>query len=162
MFRDNGAIECLEADDPAEGELLLEARRAALPALERLGTTMIDDVCVPRSRLAEFLGRVEEIADETQVTVAVVGHAGDGNMHPNVVFDETDEAQSKRAQRAFDLIMEVGLELGGTITGEHGVGVLKMAWLETELGPVAIELHRAIKRALDPQGILNPGKVVAG
>ena len=162
MFRENGAIECLEADDPAEGELLLEARRAALPALERLGTTMIDDVCVPRSRLAEFLGRVEEIADETQVTVAVVGHAGDGNMHPNVVFDETDEAQSKRAQRAFDLIMEVGLELGGTITGEHGVGVLKMAWLETELGPVAIELHRAIKRALDPQGILNPGKVVAG
>jgi glycolate dehydrogenase FAD-linked subunit len=161
-FRENGAIECLEADDPAEGELLLEARRAGLPALEQLGTTLIDDVCVPRSRLAEFLGRVEEIAEETEVIVAVVGHAGDGNMHPNVVFDESDPGQSARAQRAFDRIMEVGLELGGTITGEHGVGVLKMTWLESEVGPVAIDLHRAIKRALDPQGILNPGKVFSG
>jgi glycolate dehydrogenase FAD-linked subunit len=160
--REAGAIECLEADDPAEGELLLEARRSALPALEVLGTTMIDDVCVPRSRLAEFLAAVERVATETDVLVAVVGHAGDGNMHPNVVFDQTDAAQSKRAQRAFDKIMAVGLELGGTITGEHGIGVLKMDWLATELGPVSLDVHRAIKRALDPQGILNPGKVVAG
>ncbi len=158
--RDQGAIECLEADDPAEGELLLTARRSALPALETLGTTMIDDVCVPRSRLAEFLSEVERIAERTGVTVAVVGHAGDGNMHPNVVFDQTDADQSRRAMEAFDQVMAAGLELGGTITGEHGVGVLKMSWLETELGPVAVEVHRAIKRALDPQGILNPGKVV--
>jgi glycolate oxidase len=158
--REAGAIESLEADDPAEGDLLLEARRAALPALELLGTTMIDDVCVPRSRLAEFLVACERIATESDVTVAVVGHAGDGNMHPNVVFDADDEAQARRAQQAFDAIMEVGLELGGTITGEHGIGVLKMDWLRTELGPVSIDVHRAIKRALDPQNILNPGKVV--
>ncbi len=122
---------------------------------------MIDDVCVPRSRLAEFLAEVERIAAATGVTVAVVGHAGDGNMHPNVVFDQTDPDQAARAQQAFDQVMAAGLELGGTITGEHGIGVLKMSWLETELGPVAIDVHRAIKRALDPQGILNPGKVVS-
>lgn len=158
-FREAGAIECLEADDPAEGELLLEARRAALPALETLGTTMIDDVCVPRSRLAEFMVEVERIAAEVGVLVAVVGHAGDGNMHPNVVFDQTDAEESRRAQVAFDEIMAAGLRLGGTITGEHGVGVLKMTWLESELGPVSMDVHRAIKKALDPLGILNPGKV---
>jgi glycolate oxidase len=159
---DNGAIDCLEADDPAEGELLLEARRAAIPALEQLGTTMIDDVCVPRSRLAEFIGRVERLAAELDITVGVLGHAGDGNMHPTVVFDPTDPAQAERAQQVFDRIMEVGLELGGTITGEHGVGVLKRAWLAEEIGPVAVAVHQAIKRALDPKNILNPGKVVAG
>ena len=162
LCRDNGAIECIEADDPAEGELLLEARRAALIALEELGTTMIDDVCVPRSRLAEFIGLCERIATDLDITVGVLGHAGDGNMHPTVVFDPTDPSQAERAQQAFDKVMEVGLELGGTITGEHGVGVLKRAWLAEEIGPVAIDVHRAIKQALDPKNILNPGKVVAG
>ena len=161
LCRDHGAIECIEAEDPAEGELLLEARRAALTALETLGTTMIDDVCVPRSRLAEFIGRVEDLAAELDITVGVLGHAGDGNMHPTVVFDPADPAQAERAQQAFDRIMEVGLELGGTITGEHGIGVLKRTWLIEELGPVAIDVHRAIKAALDPNNILNPGKVVA-
>jgi glycolate oxidase len=160
LCRQYGAIECIEADDPAEGELLLEARRAALIALEQLGTTMIDDVCVPRSRLADFIGAVEQIATEVDITVGVLGHAGDGNMHPTVVFDETDPEQARRAQVAFDRIMEVGLELGGTITGEHGVGVLKRDWLAQEIGPVAIDVHRAIKAALDPKNILNPGKVV--
>ncbi|TDU88234.1 glycolate oxidase [Kribbella voronezhensis] len=161
LCRQYGAIECIEADDPAEGELLLEARRAALVALEHLGTTMIDDVCVPRSRLADFIGAVEGIATEVDITVGVLGHAGDGNMHPTVVFDATDPEQARRAQVAFDRIMEVGLELGGTITGEHGVGVLKRDWLAQEIGPVAVDVHRAIKAALDPQNILNPGKVVA-
>ncbi|MFB6719271.1 FAD-binding oxidoreductase [Kribbella sp. NPDC056345] len=160
LCRDNGAIECIEADDPAEGELLLEARRAALVALDQLGTTMIDDVCVPRSRLADFIGAVEALATELDITVGVLGHAGDGNMHPTVVFDPTDPGQAERAQQAFDRIMEVGLELGGTITGEHGVGVLKRAWLAEEIGPVAVDVHRAIKAALDPQNLLNPGKVV--
>ncbi len=160
LCRDNSAIECIEADDPAEGELLLEARRAALVALDQLGTTMIDDVCVPRSRLADFIGAVEALATELDITVGVLGHAGDGNMHPTVVFDPTDPGQAERAQQAFDRIMEVGLELGGTITGEHGVGVLKRAWLAEEIGPVAVDVHRAIKAALDPENLLNPGKVV--
>jgi glycolate oxidase len=160
LCRDGGAMECIEAEDQAEGDLLLEARRAALLALDELGTTMIEDVCVPRSRLADFIGAVERIAAEVDITVGVVGHAGDGNMHPTVVFDQADPEQARRGQVAFDRIMEVGLELGGTITGEHGVGVLKLDWLAKEIGPVGIDVHRAIKRALDPQGLLNPGKVV--
>ncbi|GAA0594494.1 FAD-binding protein [Kribbella sandramycini] len=162
LCREYGAIECIEAEDPAEGELLLEARRAALTALEQLGTTMIDDVCVPRSRLADFIGAIEVLARELDITVGVLGHAGDGNMHPTVVFDPADPGQAERAQLAFDRIMEIGLELGGTITGEHGVGVLKRSWLEAEIGPVAVDVHRAIKAALDPGNLLNPGKVVAG
>ncbi|MDX6253558.1 MAG: glycolate oxidase [Kribbellaceae bacterium] len=160
LCRQYGAIECIEAEDPAEGELLLEARRAALLALDQLGTTMIDDVCVPRSRLADFIGAIEAAAAEIDITVGVLGHAGDGNMHPTVVFDATDPEQARRAQVAFDRIMEIGLELGGTITGEHGVGVLKRDWLVQEIGPVAVSVHRAIKAALDPKNILNPGKVV--
>jgi glycolate oxidase len=161
ICRDHGALECVEADDPAEGDLLLEARRSGLLALDQLGTTMIDDVCVPRSRLADFIAAIERIAADLDITVGVVGHAGDGNMHPTVVFDQADPEQARRAQAAFDRIMEVGLELGGTITGEHGIGVLKRDWLRREIGPVGIAVHRAIKAALDPHGILNPGKVVA-
>ncbi len=160
LCRQHGAIECIEADDEAEGELLLEARRSALLALDELGTTMIDDVCVPRSRLADFIGATEKIATDLDITVGVLGHAGDGNMHPTVVFDAQDPEQARRAQVAFDKIMEVGLELGGTITGEHGVGVLKRDWLRQEIGPVAESVHRAIKAALDPKNLLNPGKVV--
>ncbi|MGC4943932.1 FAD-binding oxidoreductase [Kribbella sp. DT2] len=160
LCREYGAIECIEADDEAEGELLLEARRAALLALDELGTTMIDDVCVPRSRLADFIGATEKVAADLGITVGVLGHAGDGNMHPTVVFDATDPEQARRAQVAFDKIMEIGLELGGTITGEHGVGVLKRDWLAQEIGPVALSVHRAIKSALDPENLLNPGKVV--
>ncbi|GAB3836162.1 FAD-binding oxidoreductase [Kribbella italica] len=160
LCRENAAIECIEADDEAEGDLLLEARRAALLALDELGTTMIDDVCVPRSRLADFIGATEKVARDLDITVGVLGHAGDGNMHPTVVFDATDPEQARRAQVAFDKIMEIGLELGGTITGEHGVGVLKRDWLAQEIGPVALSVHRSIKAALDPQNLLNPGKVV--
>jgi glycolate oxidase len=161
LCRDHGALECIEADDDAEGELLLEGRRAALTALEELGTTLIDDVAVPRSRLAEFIGRIEELSTELDITIGVLGHAGDGNMHPTVVFDQTDPAQAERAQVAFDRVMEIGLELGGTITGEHGVGLLKRTWLAEEIGPVALDVHRAIKNALDPKNLLNPGKIVA-
>ncbi|WP_327640949.1 FAD-binding protein [Kribbella sp. NBC_00482] len=162
LCRDHGALECIEAEDDAEGELLLEGRRAALTALEELGTTLIDDVAVPRSRLAEFIGRIEALSAELDITIGVLGHAGDGNMHPTVVFDQTDPAQAERAQVAFDRVMEIGLDLGGTITGEHGVGVLKRTWLAEEIGPVALDVHRAIKTALDPKNLLNPGKVVAG
>jgi len=154
-----GATLVIEADDPAEGETLLAARRCVLLALEALGTTMIDDVCVPRTRLAELMAGCEKIAAEHDLTIGVLGHAGDGNMHPTVVFDASDPDQTRRAQISFEAIMALGLELGGTITGEHGVGVLKREWLATEIGPVALDLHRKVKEALDPKGILNPGKV---
>ncbi|GAA1591254.1 FAD-linked oxidase C-terminal domain-containing protein [Kribbella hippodromi] len=161
LCRDHGALECIEAEDDAEGEMLLEGRRVALTALEQLGTTMIDDVAVPRTRLADFIGRLEQLSAELDITIGVLGHAGDGNMHPTVVFDQADPAQAERAQVAFDRVMEIGLELGGTITGEHGVGVLKRTWLAEEIGPVALDVHRAIKTALDPKNLLNPGKIVA-
>jgi glycolate oxidase len=159
VFEAAGAIQVVIADDPAEGELLLAARRQALTAFERLGTTLIDDVCVPRTRLAELIERVESVSTESGLTIGIVGHAGDGNFHPVVVFDGQDAAQVAAAKRAFEDIMAIGLELGGTITGEHGVGVLKMDLLERELGDTSLGVHRAIKDALDPQGILNPGKV---
>ena len=159
IFTDAGATDVIQADDPAEGELLLSARRLALLALERVGTTMIDDVCVPLTELAALFDGVAKVAADYDVTIGMVGHAGDGNMHPTVCFDSSDDAQAERAHRAFGAVMDLGLELGGTITGEHGVGVLKKEWLVRELGPVGIRLHCDIKRALDPAGILNPGKV---
>ncbi len=157
----SGAVEVVIADDPVEGELLLQARRQVLTAMERLGTTMIDDICVPRTELAALIHRVQDVSTECGLTIGVVGHAGDGNFHPTVVFDGSDSSQVLAAKGAFDRIMEISLELGGTITGEHGVGLLKLDLLERELGALSLDVHRRIKRALDPQGILNPGKVFA-
>jgi FAD/FMN-containing dehydrogenase len=131
----------------------------ALPALEQLGSTLIDDVAVPRSRIAGFLDGCDAIAVSRGLVIGVVGHAGDGNMHPTICFDPSDADQRERAFAAFDDILELGLALGGTITGEHGVGAIKVDWLEREIGPVALDVHRAIKDALDPAGLLNPGKV---
>jgi glycolate oxidase len=155
-----GAAEVVPAEDAAESELLLQARRMSLPALETLGTTMIDDVAVPRSRLAEMLDGVAAIAERHDLTIGVCAHAGDGNTHPVVCFDAHDPDESRRARISFDEIMALGLELGGTITGEHGVGVLKKEWLARELGPVGLELQRAVRGVFDPLGILNPGKVL--
>ncbi|EME97756.1 FAD-binding protein [Streptomyces mobaraensis NBRC 13819 = DSM 40847] len=155
-----GATEVVPADDPAESELLLHARRVALPALEALSpATMIDDVCVPRGRLAAFVDATAAIAERHGLTIGVCAHAGDGNTHPVVCFDPADEDETRGARESFDEIMALGLELGGTITGEHGVGLLKKEWLAREAGPVAMEMQRGIKAVFDPLGILNPGKV---
>ncbi|HLL37336.1 FAD-binding oxidoreductase [Streptomyces sp.] len=155
-----GATQVVFADDAAESELLLQARRLSLNALEAVkGTTMIDDVCVPRSRLGDLLDGVERIAGKYGLTIGVCAHAGDGNTHPTVCFDAADPDESRRARESFDEIMALGLELGGTITGEHGVGVLKKEWLAREIGPVGLEMQRAVKQLFDPLGILNPGKL---
>lgn len=155
-----GATEVVPADNPAESELLLQARRMSLTALEAVkSATMIDDVCVPRSRLGEMLAGTAAIAERYDLTIGVCSHAGDGNTHPVVCFDHTDADESRRARESFDAIMALGLELGGTITGEHGVGVLKKEWLARELGETGVELQRGIKAAFDPLGLLNPGKL---
>ncbi|MEU5715570.1 FAD-linked oxidase C-terminal domain-containing protein [Streptomyces sp. NPDC020403] len=155
-----GATEVVPADDAAESELLLQARRLSLPALETVNSaTMIDDVCVPRSKLGAMLEGTAAIAEKFDLTIGVCAHAGDGNTHPVVCFDHTDADESRRARASFDAIMALGLELGGTITGEHGVGVLKKEWLDRELGEVGVELQRGIKAAFDPLGLLNPGKL---
>ncbi|WP_371772929.1 FAD-binding oxidoreductase [Streptomyces sp. NBC_01438] len=155
-----GATEVVPAEDAAESEMLLQARRMSLTALETVkSATMIDDVCVPRSKLGAMLEGTAAVAEKYDLTIGVCAHAGDGNTHPVVCFDHTDADESRRARESFDEIMALGLELGGTITGEHGVGVLKKEWLARELGEVSVELHRGIKQAFDPLGLLNPGKV---
>jgi glycolate oxidase len=170
LCRANGATEVHVSTDETEADALLGARRRAHPAMEAaavaafpsgLGGLIIDDVAVPVSRLAELLDGVAAIAGKHGLTIGVVGHAGDGNMHPNIVVDRTDPSSVERGRMAFDDIMALGLSLGGTCTGEHGVGLLKRDWLAKELGPAGLRLHHAIKAALDPLGILNPGKVLA-
>jgi glycolate oxidase len=155
-----GATFVAHSADEAEGELLIVARRLAFPALERQGATLLDDVGVPLSRIAELLAAVERIAEQRGVLIGTFGHAGDGNMHPTLVFDRDDPEAVARAKGAFDDILRVVLDLGGTITGEHGVGTLKRPFLAAQLGPESVRLHRAIKDALDPLGILNPGKLL--
>lgn len=160
LCRAAGATAVVPAEDEAESEMLLKARRMSLTALDALRpATMIDDVCVPRSRLAEMLDGTAAIARAYDLLIGVCAHAGDGNTHPVVCFDPADEDETRRARESFDEIMALGLSLGGTITGEHGVGVLKKEWLARELGPVGLEMQRAVKRAFDPLGLLNPGKL---
>jgi glycolate oxidase len=157
-----GARDAVFSTDPVEADALFDARRLAYPALEQRGEAMLtEDVCLPRGRLAEMLARVEEIAARHDVLIANVAHAGDGNLHPLMLTPHGDEAAKARAQAAFDDIVDAALALGGTVTGEHGVGLLKLPGMRAELGPEVLALQRAVKQALDPQGILNPGKVVA-
>ena len=160
VAREHAAMDVVVADDPVEGEMLMQARRLVGDAHEHLGSQLIDDVCVPRRHLVDLVEGLHRLAEEHRVKVLCAGHAGDGNMHPVVVFDADDADETARAQEAFDAIMALGLELGGTITGEHGVGHLKRRWLAEELDPAALWAQRAIKATLDPHGILNPGRVL--
>jgi glycolate oxidase len=157
--QDAGAELVYATEDLAEGRMLLAARRAVLPALETLGTWLTDDVCVPRTAITQLIEGSEQIASRLGLMIAVVGHAGDGNMHPTIVYDASSPEETKRAHRAFGDILEVGLSLGGTVTGEHGVGKIKQDWLARELGPVGIDVHRRIKAALDPDNLFNPGSM---
>jgi glycolate oxidase len=154
----HGAREGYVSDDPEESEMLLGARRMAILAIEALGDWLLDDIAIPRSRLAECMQRIEVIAAERDVTICTFGHAGDGNLHPTIITERGDEAAAARALLAFDDMLVLALELDGTLTGEHGVGLLKRDLLGQEIGEVAIDLHRRIKQAWDPLSILNPGK----
>ncbi|HTC70699.1 MAG TPA: FAD-linked oxidase C-terminal domain-containing protein [Acidothermaceae bacterium] len=153
-FAAAGATYTAVSTDATESAELLGIRRMTHWALERLGMILTEDVGVPRSKLAQMLGRIEEIGAHYDVVIATVGHAGDGNLHPSVVVD------SERAWPAAEAIYTAALELGGTITGEHGVGSLKRDWLPAEIGEVGMELQRALKATFDPFGILNPGKAI--
>jgi glycolate oxidase len=155
-----GATYVAVTDDPEEGELLLGARRMAIPCVERLGSVLIEDVGVPIPRIPDLIAAVERIAAARDTLVPVIGHAGDGNFHPLVTFDAGDADATARAELAFDEIMQAALALGGTITGEHGIGTLKATALRDQLGPDVIDLQRRVKDALDPLGLLNPGKWV--
>ncbi|WP_328359499.1 FAD-binding protein [Mycobacterium sp. NBC_00419] len=160
VFTEAGATECFSTSDPAEGEAFVAARRFAIPAVEAKGPLLLEDVGVPLPALAELVSGVAKIAADRDLTISVIAHAGDGNTHPLIVYNPSDAEMTERAHLAFGEIMDLAVSLGGTITGEHGVGRLKKPWLAGQLGPEAMELNRRIKAALDPQNILNPGAVV--
>lgn len=156
-----GASDAMVSTDPVEAEALFDARRMAYPAMEQRGEAVLtEDVCLPRGQLATMLARIEAIAAHHNTLIATIAHAGDGNLHPLLVTPHGDEPAKARAKAAFDDIVEAALELGGTVTGEHGVGLLKLDGMRRELGAGVVAMQRAVKQALDPAGILNPGKVV--
>ncbi len=160
ICRANRAIEQLSTDDATEGEAFVAARRMVIPAVELRGSLLLEDVGVPLPLLGTLVEGIAKIAADRAVEIAVVAHAGDGNTHPLIVFDPTDADHAERAQAAYGEIMDLAIGLGGTITGEHGVGRLKRPWLGAYLGPDALALNQRIKDALDPAGILNPGTLL--
>ncbi|PTM57714.1 FAD-binding oxidoreductase [Desmospora activa] len=157
---DNGAAHIAIAETEADGSRLLAARRSALSALARLRPTLIlEDTTVPRSRIADMVRAINRIAAEYNLEICTFGHAGDGNLHPTFLTDARNQAEIERVEQAFADMVETALQLGGTITGEHGVGMAKAPFLEWQVGKTGIEVMKGIKRAFDPQGILNPGKI---
>jgi glycolate oxidase len=156
-----GATGAIMSTDADEAEAFFAARRLVFSALQQRGDAiLVEDVCLPRGRLVEMLVRVEEIGVRNETFIANAAHAGDGNLHPMLITPRGDETAKKRSQAAFAEIVDAAIDMGGTVTGEHGVGVLKLDGLRRELGTSAMALQRAVKHALDPLGILNPGKVL--
>ncbi|ALG85259.1 FAD-binding oxidoreductase [Gordonia phthalatica] len=156
-FRQCGGDEVFSTSDPAESEAFTVARRMAIPAVEKLGALLLEDVGVPLPALPDLIDGVAAIAADNDVLISVIAHAGDGNTHPLIVHDPNDVDETARANRAFGQIMDLAISLGGTITGEHGVGRLKKGWLRDQVGDDVMDLMSTIKAALDPQGLLNPG-----
>jgi glycolate oxidase len=159
-FEASGATFVAVSSDAQESEALFAARRLAYPALERLGPVLTEDVCVPIGAVPEMLGRIQATAASFEVRIANIAHAGDGNLHPLIITEPGNDAERERAQAAFEVILADALSLGGTVTGEHGVGLLKRGGLGRELSAPVVAMQRAIKAALDPHGILNPGKAI--
>lgn len=157
VFAESAATEVFSTDDPDEGEAFVVARRFCIPAVEAKGSLLLEDVGVPLPALGRLVTGIAGIAAERDLMISVIAHAGDGNTHPLIVYDPADADMTERAHLAFGEIMDLAVGLGGTITGEHGVGRLKRPWLAGYLGPDVMDLNRRIKQALDPQGILNPG-----
>ena len=159
-FTEHNASDVFTTDDPDEGEAFTAARRFAIPAVEGLGNLLLEDVGVPLPALPALIEGIKDIGVRNEVLVAVIAHAGDGNTHPLIVHNPDDAVETARAHVAFGEIMDLAISLGGTITGEHGVGRLKKAWLPSQVGDDVMDLTRRIKAALDPQHILNPGVVI--
>ena len=153
-----GAMWVEQSTDDIEAEALFEARLLAYPALERLGPLLTEDVCVPRSKVPAMLEQTGAIAARHDVHIATVAHAGDGNLHPLIITPAGDAAARIAAQAAFEELLDAAIALGGTVTGEHGVGILKRAGMRRELDPGNLALQSAVRRALDPLEIFNPGK----
>jgi glycolate oxidase len=160
IARENGAREVRVARDEAEAMKLASARRTAFSALARLAPTVIlEDATVPRSELAHMVRFVEATARKHELKIGTFGHMGDGNLHPTFLTDERNKDEMRRVHEAFEEIFHEAIRLGGTITGEHGVGVAKKSFLPKFAGEAQMRVMRELRRALDPRGILNPGKM---
>jgi glycolate oxidase len=154
------ATSVLRAADAQEADWLRQARREAHGSLEKMGAARMDDVTVPRSKVPDMIDAIARIATEKGMRLGVFGHAGDGNLHPTYILDRDDPTAEAQIDAVRDAIYRAALALGGAITGEHGTGLAKKKWLELQRGPRSVELMRAIKHTLDPNGLLNPGKVL--
>jgi glycolate oxidase len=160
IARANGAGEIRVAHSQAESDRLWAARRVIAPALARKRPHRLgEDISIPRSAIPEMIARVRAIAARNNVMIPVFGHAGDGNLHPNILCDRSDAEEMKRVREAAREIFEAAVDLGGTLSGEHGIGLLKKQFMEMDVGPAALRVMRAIKSAFDPLGIMNPGKI---
>jgi glycolate oxidase len=163
ICKKTGATEVKAAKDEAERNKLWEARRAALPALARAKpTTVLEDATVPRSKIPAMIKAINAIARKYDLTIGTFGHAGDGNLHPTIMCDKRDKNEFHRVEEAVDEIFDVALSLKGTLSGEHGIGLAKSKWLEKETSAATIAYAKALKKAVDPKGILNPGKIIGG
>lgn len=162
ICRQEGADQVQMARDADEADKLMTARRSALSTLARIRpTTILEDATVPRSKIAEMVLAINEIAKKYNVHICTFGHAGDGNLHPTCPTDARDPEEIHRVEEAFAEIFEAAIRLGGTITGEHGVGIVKAPYLEWKVGPVGLEVMKGIKKVFDPNNIMNPGKIFA-
>ena len=156
-----GASQVEVASTEEERDTLWRARRSVSPSLARRAPNKLgEDITVPRSAIPEAVRRIRAISAEHGLPIVVFGHAGDGNLHPNILFDQRDPVQMTKVERAVEGIFRVALELGGTLSGEHGIGTFKLPYIREALGPVSVDTQWRIKKALDPNNILNPGKVL--
>lgn len=155
-----GATSTIRSQTPAEADLLRQARRMAHYALERIGDVKMEDIAVPRARVPDMLREVERIGAKHGVRMGAFGHAGDGNLHPDLVLERGDPRAAEITKAVQDDLYRAALDLGGTVTGEHGIGAARTAWLPIQKGDDVVRFMRAIKDALDPQGLLNPGRVL--
>lgn len=162
ICRKNQSVQVKVASTDAEAEEVMTARRSALAALSRLRpTTILEDATVPRAQITPMVEAIQQIAAKYEVEICTFGHAGDGNLHPTCMTDSRNHEEVERVEKAFEEIFAAAIELGGTITGEHGVGIVKSPYLEWKLGPAGIEVMKNIKKAFDPDNIFNPGKMFA-
>lgn len=162
ICKKNGVVNLQVAKSDEEREVLWTARRAALPALAQVSpTTILEDATVPRSHIPDMIKAVRNIAEKYNLRIGTFGHAGDGNLHPTILADDRNHEEMERVEKAVEEIFEVALKLGGTLSGEHGIGIAKQKYLEREFGPSGLQIMKKIKQALDPKGILNPGKMAS-
>lgn len=161
ICRDSGAVEIVVAETDEERDKIWFARRQALPALAQLKpTTVLEDATVPRSKIPDMLKAIRGIAEKYNLTIGTFGHAGDGNLHPTILTDVRDKEEMERVEKAVDEIFHAAISLGGTLSGEHGIGVAKARYLPLEFGEAGVATLRRIKGAMDPNYMLNPGKIV--